>query len=98
MKSWFDDVSDTELLDLIPLFEKLSKVDSVYTVLCNSNNPIKQTLYNNSQLHQSTATVGPIQSQLLSGNSPQQSLSSSTNSSSATSCNNLNSNELVNTT
>lgn len=31
--SWFDDMSDTELLDLIPFFERLSKVDSVYTVL-----------------------------------------------------------------
>lgn len=31
--SWFDDMSDTELLDLIPFFEKLSKVDNVYTVL-----------------------------------------------------------------
>ncbi|XP_062711903.1 phosphatase Herzog [Aedes albopictus] len=37
VKSWFDDTSDSELLDLIPLFEKLSKVDSVYTVLCNSS-------------------------------------------------------------
>ena len=35
VKSWFDDVNDSELLDLIPLFEKLSKVDSVYSVLCN---------------------------------------------------------------
>ncbi|KAG2459226.1 CTDS1 phosphatase, partial [Polypterus senegalus] len=31
--SWFDDMSDTELLDLLPFFEKLSKVDDVYTVL-----------------------------------------------------------------
>ncbi|KAK1165525.1 carboxy-terminal domain RNA polymerase II polypeptide A small phosphatase 1-like [Acipenser oxyrinchus oxyrinchus] len=31
--SWFDDMSDTELLDLIPFFERLSKVDDVYTVL-----------------------------------------------------------------
>lgn len=37
VKSWFDDCTDSELLDLIPLFEKLSKVDSVYSVLCNSN-------------------------------------------------------------
>lgn len=43
MKSWFDDVTDSELLDLIPLFEKLSKVDSVYSVLCNSNQQIQQT-------------------------------------------------------
>lgn len=31
--SWFDDMSDTELLDLIPFFERLSKVDNVYSVL-----------------------------------------------------------------
>ncbi|KAI1285704.1 Carboxy-terminal domain RNA polymerase II polypeptide A small phosphatase 1 [Halotydeus destructor] len=35
--SWFDDMSDTELHDLIPFFEKLSKVDNVYTVLRNHN-------------------------------------------------------------
>ncbi|CAG2057184.1 unnamed protein product [Timema podura] len=32
-------MTDSELLDLIPFFEKLSKVDNVYTVLCNSNHP-----------------------------------------------------------
>ncbi|XP_031441685.1 carboxy-terminal domain RNA polymerase II polypeptide A small phosphatase 1 isoform X2 [Clupea harengus] len=31
--SWFDDMSDTELLDLLPFFERLSKVDDVYAVL-----------------------------------------------------------------
>ncbi|XP_072253988.1 carboxy-terminal domain RNA polymerase II polypeptide A small phosphatase 1-like isoform X2 [Leuresthes tenuis] len=31
--SWFDDTSDTELLDLIPFFERLSKVDDIYDVL-----------------------------------------------------------------
>ncbi|XP_030210840.1 carboxy-terminal domain RNA polymerase II polypeptide A small phosphatase 1 isoform X2 [Gadus morhua] len=31
--SWFEDMSDTELLDLIPFFERLSKVDNVYTFL-----------------------------------------------------------------
>ncbi|KAI0212942.1 CTD small phosphatase-like protein [Lamellibrachia satsuma] len=35
--SWFDDMSDTELMDLIPFFEALSKVDSVYSVLKNAN-------------------------------------------------------------
>ncbi len=35
--SWFDDMSDSELLDLIPFFERLSQVDNVYTVLRNSN-------------------------------------------------------------
>lgn len=42
VKSWFDDTADSELHDLIPLFEKLSKVDSVYSVLCNSNQPMIQ--------------------------------------------------------
>ena len=35
--SWFDDMGDKELLDLIPFFEGLSKVDSVYSVLTNAN-------------------------------------------------------------
>ncbi|XP_031618767.1 carboxy-terminal domain RNA polymerase II polypeptide A small phosphatase 1 [Contarinia nasturtii] len=57
VKSWFDDVTDSELLDLIPLFEKLSKVDSVYSVLCNSNNHLKpatqqQQLPQSPQQHQ----------------------------------------------
>ncbi|XP_046355656.1 CTD small phosphatase-like protein isoform X1 [Haliotis rufescens] len=36
--SWFDDMSDTELLDLLPFFENLSREDSVYTVLKNNTN------------------------------------------------------------
>jgi len=35
--SWFDDMTDTELLDLIPFFEGLAKVDNVYKVLTNAN-------------------------------------------------------------
>ncbi|XP_058510732.1 probable serine/threonine-protein kinase kinX [Solea solea] len=31
--SWFNDMSDTELLDLIPFFERLSKSDDVYDTL-----------------------------------------------------------------
>ncbi|XP_055486659.1 carboxy-terminal domain RNA polymerase II polypeptide A small phosphatase 1-like, partial [Leucoraja erinacea] len=31
--SWFDDMSDTELLDLLPFFERLSKVEDVYSFL-----------------------------------------------------------------
>lgn len=31
--SWFDDMSDTELLDLIPFFERLSKEDDIYNFL-----------------------------------------------------------------
>jgi len=32
-QSWFDDAHDTELRDLIPYFERLAHVDSVYTIL-----------------------------------------------------------------
>jgi RNA polymerase II subunit A small phosphatase-like protein len=35
--SWFDNMNDTELRDLIPFFEKLSRVDNVYNVLRNAN-------------------------------------------------------------
>ncbi|XP_014213324.1 carboxy-terminal domain RNA polymerase II polypeptide A small phosphatase 1-like [Copidosoma floridanum] len=40
--SWFDDMTDSELLDLIPFFEKLSSVENIYKVLCNSNHPYNQ--------------------------------------------------------
>ncbi|CAL8294166.1 unnamed protein product [Lota lota] len=33
VQSWFDDMADTELQDLIPLFEGLSKEEEVYSVL-----------------------------------------------------------------
>lgn len=35
VQSWFDDMNDTELLDLLPFFEGLSKEDEVYSVLQN---------------------------------------------------------------
>ena len=36
-QSWFDDMQDTELLDLIPFFEGLAQVDDVYSVLRSTN-------------------------------------------------------------
>ncbi|XP_059018082.1 LOW QUALITY PROTEIN: CTD small phosphatase-like protein [Mustela lutreola] len=33
VQSWFDDMTDTELLDLIPFFEGLSREDDVYNML-----------------------------------------------------------------
>lgn len=36
--SWFEDPNDTELLDLIPFFEGLDKVDNVVSVLGHSTN------------------------------------------------------------
>ncbi|XP_053689077.1 phosphatase Herzog [Sabethes cyaneus] len=68
VKSWFDDVNDSELLDLIPLFEKLSKVDSVYTVLCNSSSPQQLASLSQQQL---------IPQQQASSQNQQQQLSSS---------------------
>ena len=53
--SWFDDINDTELIDLIPHFERLASVDSVYSILKQSNtNSINNTLnnQNNSILYQ----------------------------------------------
>lgn len=35
VQSWFDDMNDTELLDLLPFFEGLSKEEEVYGVLQN---------------------------------------------------------------
>lgn len=35
VQSWFDDMNDTELRDLLPFFEGLSKEEDVYGVLQN---------------------------------------------------------------
>lgn len=37
--SWFDDPDDRELLELMPFFENLAKIDNVYTFLSNANLP-----------------------------------------------------------
>ncbi|KAL1123977.1 hypothetical protein AAG570_001747, partial [Ranatra chinensis] len=61
VQSWFDDMTDTEMLDLIPFLEKLSKAESVYGELCNSNHP-----YTNMHLQQQQQQL------LLVNNSHQQ--------------------------
>lgn len=43
MNSWFDDMTDKELLHLIPFFEKLSKMENVYPVICNINHMVNAT-------------------------------------------------------
>jgi RNA polymerase II subunit A small phosphatase-like protein len=43
--SWFDDMSDRMLLDLIPFFEDLAKADDVYTFLCSENISPSMTMY-----------------------------------------------------
>ena len=56
--SWFDDVNDTELIDLIPHFERLSSVDSVYSILKQSNtNSINNNNTNFIQQHQQSTVI-----------------------------------------
>ncbi|KAL4623460.1 CTD small phosphatase-like protein isoform X2 [Arapaima gigas] len=44
VQSWFDDMTDTELLDLLPFFEGLSREDDVYSVLQNLRSSMAQVL------------------------------------------------------
>lgn len=44
--SWFEDPNDTELLDLIPFFEALSKVDNVLTILGQNHTFQSPTMIN----------------------------------------------------
>ncbi|GMT13289.1 hypothetical protein PFISCL1PPCAC_4586 [Pristionchus fissidentatus] len=37
VQTWFDDPSDVELLDILPLLDRLAQVDSVYSVLRGTN-------------------------------------------------------------
>ncbi|KAF7996211.1 hypothetical protein HCN44_001843 [Aphidius gifuensis] len=58
--SWFDDMTDSELLDLIPFFEKLSNVENIYNVLCNSNHPYNQVVPSGIQNNSSPGGGGSI--------------------------------------
>ncbi|VVC34774.1 HAD-like domain,FCP1 homology domain,Dullard phosphatase domain, eukaryotic [Cinara cedri] len=51
VNSWFDDMTDKELLHLIPFFEKLSKMENVYPVICNLNH-----MANTSTIHSQSIT------------------------------------------
>lgn len=55
--SWFDDVNDTELIDLIPHFERLSSVDSVYSILKQSNTNSINNNTNFIQQHQQSTVI-----------------------------------------
>lgn len=61
--SWFDNANDTELRDLIPFFEKLSKVENIYTVLRNANHVSLSPT-------QSAGSAGPGPGQYQSTTSP----------------------------
>ncbi|VDN50130.1 unnamed protein product [Dracunculus medinensis] len=41
VQSWFDDVNDVELLDILPLLEELASVDNIYSVLRNCNENLR---------------------------------------------------------
>jgi len=43
VRSWFDDTTDTELLDLIPFLEWLSNIKNVYDVLRVPKTPFSKT-------------------------------------------------------
>jgi hypothetical protein len=64
--SWFDDMNDRELLDLIPFLEGLSKADSVYTVLQQSKGPGKPDVVVTSPVTSLTATTLPPTSPIAS--------------------------------
>ncbi|XP_023316043.1 carboxy-terminal domain RNA polymerase II polypeptide A small phosphatase 1-like isoform X1 [Trichogramma pretiosum] len=67
--SWFDDMTDSELLDLIPFFEKLSNVENIYKVLSNSNRPYNQMPSNIMKLgNNSNNATGNNSSNTNSGN------------------------------
>lgn len=68
--SWFDDMTDSELLDLIPFFEKLSKMDNVYTVLCNSNHPYNNSNSSIPQLNGPTSTTTTTTTTVQNNHSP----------------------------
>ena len=65
--SWFEDMNDTELNDLIPFFEKLSKVDNVYSVLRNANHTPNTTIH---QLTNSPGQLSNSPGQMLNSSSP----------------------------
>lgn len=62
--SWFDDMSDTELRDLIPFFETLGKADNIYNFLHNCNHPHLTNRQINGTDHQNNQTK--VNPQLLS--------------------------------
>lgn len=62
--SWFDDINDRELLDLIPFLENLSKVESVYTILQQAkdgNNSSNNKAAGNNSILPLPVTVAALQ-------------------------------------
>ncbi|KAA0202696.1 hypothetical protein HAZT_HAZT001184 [Hyalella azteca] len=71
VSSWFDDMTDTELLDLIPFLETLSHVDSVYGVLrgCSPHVPLQQLSGNSASAVHNDGSSNSDSSQPTNNNS-----------------------------
>jgi RNA polymerase II subunit A small phosphatase-like protein len=63
--SWFDDMTDTELSDLIPFFEKLSKVENVYSVLRNANQNMNSINMSVTNISVTNMSANNIQQQII---------------------------------
>jgi TFIIF-interacting CTD phosphatase-like protein len=63
--SWFDDMHDTELMDLIPHFERLASVDSVYSILKNQNHKHNHHLHGLHHQQQQLAMHYHLQQQFI---------------------------------
>ncbi|XP_014677459.1 PREDICTED: CTD small phosphatase-like protein [Priapulus caudatus] len=60
VQSWFDDMADAELLDLVPFLDGLSKVDNVYSVLRTHNHNLFNLRHQGSPLgshHSSNSSI-----------------------------------------
>ena len=71
--SWFDDPSDRELLELMPFFENLARIDDVCTFLSNANLPNGCITFAVSNIEEdvdnvSSAAVPSVTSPLMSSN------------------------------
>lgn len=94
--SWFDDIHDRELLDLIPFFERLAAADSVYSVLKQqpTNHFHHPHIYQPSPLPSSVSThynidassqstpIASINPQVVPSSSPTNSITSPTSTNS----------------
>lgn len=68
--SWFEDMADTQLKDLIPFFEKLSTVDNVYSVLKNNTDKDSIEIQNNTSLQCTTSSAENIVDEPIITSSP----------------------------
>jgi len=68
--SWFEDMNDTQLKDLIPFFEKLATVDNVYSVLKNNTDRDDIEQQNNNAILPCTSSTENIDESIIIASSP----------------------------